>query len=100
MPLKRTKVFDYIPEIGPGYMERDVFVKKLGWGRRRKGGRRGFGWGRRGAQPGSGSSRSSATYARRDGSLGHGTTGGIQQPDIARPRPGHYNGAVAGDQMA
>ncbi|KAH8912408.1 acid phosphatase/Vanadium-dependent haloperoxidase [Coniochaeta sp. PMI_546] len=100
MPLKRTKVFDYIPEIGPGYMERDVFVKKLGWGRRRKGGRRGFGWGRRGAQAGPGSSRSSATYARRDGSLGHGTTGGIKQPDIARPRQGHYNGAVAGDQMA
>jgi membrane-associated phospholipid phosphatase len=99
IPLKRTKVFDYMPEIGPGYMERDVFIKKLGWGRRRKGGRRGLGWGRRATPPGPGSTRSSATYARRESSVGHTRNGGIQQPGITRPRQGHVNGAVAGDQM-
>lgn len=99
IPLKRNKVFDYIPEIGPGYMERDVFIKKVGWGRRRKGGRRGLGWGRSGAQPGAGNTRSSATYARRENSLDHVRNGGLQQPDMTRSRQSHYNGAVAGDQM-
>jgi hypothetical protein len=99
IPLKRTKVFDYITGIGPGYMERDVFVKKLGWGRKRKGGRRRLGWGRRGTQPGPGSARSSGTYARREGSLGHAMNGGIHRPDVAKPRQGDYNGAVPGNQM-
>ena len=40
IPLRRTEVFDYPPEIGPGYMERHVFVRKLGWGRKRRGGLR------------------------------------------------------------
>lgn len=42
IPLKRTEVFGYQQDIGSKYMESDVFVRKLGWGRRRKAGRRGL----------------------------------------------------------
>lgn len=99
IPLKRTELFDYNPDISPGYMERDVFVKKLGWGRKRRSGRKGLVWGRRVAQSGPGSAGSSATYARRESSLVHAGNGGVQQPDVTRLRQGQSNGAVAGDQM-
>lgn len=100
IPLTRTKVFDYIPDIGPEYMERDVFVRKLGWGRRRKGGRRGFGWRRNKAEAAAPrSTRSSATYARREtGPVNGRTENVVQEPGMVRPRQAQDRG-VAGDQM-
>jgi membrane-associated phospholipid phosphatase len=44
IPLSRTNKFDYVHEIGPDYMERDVFVRKMGWGRKRRTGRAAFAW--------------------------------------------------------
>ncbi|KAG7284542.1 hypothetical protein NEMBOFW57_010920 [Staphylotrichum longicolle] len=62
IPLRKNRVFDYAfgaPEV----MERAVFVKKLGWGKKRRGGRRwGGGVGKGKARVGS--NASSATYAR------------------------------------
>ncbi|KAK0649996.1 phosphatidic acid phosphatase type 2/haloperoxidase [Cercophora newfieldiana] len=39
IPLKRREALDYTAWSTPHYLERAVFVKKLGWGRRRVGGR-------------------------------------------------------------
>jgi len=51
IPLKRNKIFDYTSEIGSEFIEREIFVIKRGWCRRRKGGRGVFSRGRRGTQP-------------------------------------------------
>jgi diacylglycerol diphosphate phosphatase/phosphatidate phosphatase len=99
IPLRRNKMFDYVPEIGPGYMERDVFMKRLGWGRKRGGGRRGLGRIRCGRRWGARIRVSNGAYARKEGSLSHATDQGVQQPDMARTGQERYNGAVAGDEM-
>jgi len=39
IPLKRREALDYAAWSTPQYLERAVFARKLGWGRRRKGGR-------------------------------------------------------------
>jgi hypothetical protein len=44
IPLSRTTKFDYVHEIGPAYMERDVLVRKMGWGGKRRTGRGAFAW--------------------------------------------------------
>ncbi|RKU46731.1 hypothetical protein DL546_002377 [Coniochaeta pulveracea] len=39
IPLTRTSKFDYTHEVGPEHMARDVFVRKMGWGGKRRTGR-------------------------------------------------------------
>ncbi|KAK0614721.1 phosphatidic acid phosphatase type 2/haloperoxidase [Immersiella caudata] len=46
IPLSRLEVLDYKAWSTPQYLERAVFMRKLGWGRRRRGGGRAF-WGKR-----------------------------------------------------
>lgn len=79
VPMQRRRIFDYMYDVGPEYMERAVFVRKLGWGRPRRS-RRGPGIAR-----GVGSARSSATYAR--GGNGVSPTGrALRQPEATRVR--------------
>ncbi|KAB5532517.1 phosphatidic acid phosphatase type 2/haloperoxidase [Coniochaeta sp. 2T2.1] len=102
IPLKRTKTFDYKPKIEKEYMEREVFVKKLGWGRRRRSGRRGLGWCRRGTPGGPQIASTVPTYNRQEGGVDNFGSGEAEQP---RPRRSEEwaerssVGAVQGDHM-
>ncbi|GAB1316870.1 Diacylglycerol pyrophosphate phosphatase DPP1 [Madurella fahalii] len=96
IPLTRNNVFDYdvAASLMPEYMERAVWTRKLGWGRRRKPGRRSTREKRRG-----GSAASSATYAR-DGSTSvpYGQGQGLGYPDSVAVRGnGQYH--ARGDEM-
>jgi membrane-associated phospholipid phosphatase len=65
IPLRRNRVFDYAAAaaLPAEVLERAVWVRKLGWGRKRRVGRRGMGRGKARV----GSNASSATYARNGG---------------------------------
>jgi len=112
VPLTRTKIFDYA---AAEVRERATFVRKLGWGRRKRAGRR---WGREkkvdgtGVGGGVGSVRSSATYARNGSAVSphsrpvgnpvlgvHGNgTGMMHPPEVAAVRgPNGY--PARGDDM-
>ncbi|KAK4031459.1 lipid phosphate phosphatase 1 [Parachaetomium inaequale] len=86
IPLRHRQVFDYAA-LAPEVMERALFVRKLGWGRKKgRGGRRGvFGRGK----PRVGSNASSATYARNGGASMEvpPAQGGVSYPNPATVRP-------------
>jgi diacylglycerol diphosphate phosphatase / phosphatidate phosphatase len=82
LPLTRGKLFDYTVAFGtvPEYTERALFVRKLGWGRRR---RVGTAAGKRHAN-GIGSARSSATYARAGGTGLSPERSAVRYPETTR----------------
>lgn len=94
IPLTRDNAFNYdvAASLMPEYMERAVWTRKLGWGKRRKPVRRSMREKRRG-----GSEASSATYAR-NGSTSAPYAQGLSYPDSAAVR---VNGQhhVRGDEM-
>ncbi|KXX78338.1 Lipid phosphate phosphatase 1 [Madurella mycetomatis] len=94
IPLTRDNAFDYdmAASLMPEYMERAVWTRKLGWGRRRKAVRRSMREKRRG-----GSEASSATYAR-NGSTSAPYAQGLSYPDSAAVRVNGQHHA-RGDEM-
>ncbi|KAK3380822.1 phosphatidic acid phosphatase type 2/haloperoxidase [Podospora didyma] len=102
IPLARREVFDYDAMGGmvPKNMERAVFVRKLGWGRRRKARRTGGGE-KRISGHGMGSARSSATYAPQDTGLVSPHGQAVRYPETSRVRssPQQHRGRLGGDDI-
>jgi len=95
IPLKRRETLDYTAWADPQYLERAVFVRKLGWGRRRRVGR----------APRDGRLSNGANSVWSDGSpvadraATHGQS--PRRPETAIPREGlpRGRGAVADDMV-
>lgn len=104
IPLMHRNSVDYTAALTPEYMERAVWVRKLGWGRRRRvkstTSAAGMGQKRTSTQA-PGSPRSSTVYAR-NGSVSAPTQ---PQPTVAYPETargrgsGQYDKKVVGDNM-
>lgn len=92
IPLKKDRLFDYVHDIGPAHMEKALFIRKLGWGRRR-GHRRATG-----EKRGAGSVRSSTTYARNGSGVSPSRVP-VSYPEATRTSHAHRGGPVAGEQM-
>lgn len=96
VPLTRNSPFDYAAaaSLAPEYLERAVWARKLGWGRRRRPGRRSAREKRRAPSAAS----SEATYARNGSVSGPAGPGMMSYPDSAAIRGnGHYH--PRGDDM-
>jgi len=96
IPLRRDRVFEYASELVTDRMERAVFVRKLGWGRRRRG---------RPAkmldkQSGAGTGPTwEDGPARLSGSLPRAGAQAPAYPDAAASRGQHHNRRAHGDDM-
>ena len=110
IPLTRNRVFDYAAAAvaaGPEYTERAVWVRKLGWGRRRRAGYGRRRWGgnnvREKEKGRVGSNASSATYPRGVStdvppqSQGQAQMQGVRYPEAAVRGDGQYYGR--GEEM-
>lgn len=96
IPLRRDRVFEYASELASDRMERAVFVRKLGWGRRRR---------VRSSKPVDKHTGVAAAPtweddpARLSSSGPHGSTQAPVYPDAAVSRGNHHGGRVPGDDM-
>jgi membrane-associated phospholipid phosphatase len=96
IPLTRNRTFDYAAAgaLVPEYMERALFVRKLGWGRRRRWvGRKT--WREKRREP---SNTSSATYARDSAVSGY-PANGVSYPESATVRGNGQPYHPRGDNM-